>query len=139
MRKIDNLIKITRELKKKFQTGQFFHATIALKGGNIIAVGINDYNEKHPESKFGKYIATKNSNANYQPCLHSEIDCLKQIKFRDDLNKITLLNIRINNNDELANAEPCDNCKKVLSNYKFKRIYFTINNNTIGRLINNNY
>ena len=46
--RIINLIKITQCLKNVFQNGRHFHATIALKGGNIIAIGHNDYRKEHP-------------------------------------------------------------------------------------------
>ena len=36
--KILNLIKITQALKREFQNGRHFHATIAVKGGNIILI-----------------------------------------------------------------------------------------------------
>ena len=131
-----NYIKLVKTLKSKFQSGQHFHCTLALKGGNIIAIGINNYNIEHPRKHFGVYRQRQHDNRKeYKPRLHSEIDCLKQIQFREDLNKLTLLNIRIDNKDQISNAEPCENCKKVLSKYKFKRIYFTINNKILGRFL----
>ena len=131
---VDKYIRVVQALKAQFQTGQHFHCTLAVKGGNILAIGMNDYQVEHPLKKFGKYLQRKDDNRKvYKPRLHSEIACLKQILHRDDLHKITLINIRIDNQNNLANAEPCDNCKRVLSNYKFKRIYFTINNKTLGR------
>ena len=135
--RIINLIKITQSLKNAFQNGRHFHATIALKGGNIIAIGHNDYRKEHPRNFYGRYFPKKGDVKSYRACLHSEISCLKQIQHRDDLHKITLINIRIDNNGSLANAEPCQNCKRVLGKYKFKKILYTIDNQNIGRWINN--
>jgi tRNA(Arg) A34 adenosine deaminase TadA len=133
---VDNLIRLVLKLKNHFQTGQHFHCTVALKGGNIIAVGKNSYQKEHPRKRYGAYIPKRGGVETYKPRLHSEIDCLKQVEFRNDLHKITLVNIRIDNTGKLANAEPCDNCKRVLSNFKFKRIYFTIDQTKIGRFLN---
>ena len=135
--KILNLIKITQSLKREFQNGRHFHATIAVKGGNIIAIGHNDYQKEHPRKVYGNYIPKNGNKASYRACLHSEIACLKQIQHRDDLHKVTLINIRIDNNGNLANAKPCINCKRVLKNFKFKRIYYTIDNHNLGRYLNN--
>lgn len=134
--RIDSLIRVVQDLKNHFQTGQHFHCTIAIKGGNIIAIGKNSYQKEHPRNKFGAYTPKRGGVKTYKPRLHSEIDCLKQIVFRPDLHKITLINIRIDNTGQLANAEPCENCKRVLSNYKFKRIYFTLDNTKLGRFLN---
>ena len=120
-------------MKNNFQTGQHFHCTIAIKGGNILAIGKNNYQKEHPKQKFGIYNPKRCGYKTYKACLHSEIDCIKQLGVRNDYHKITLLNIRINNNNQIANAEPCANCKRVVSKYNFKRIYFTIKKKKIGR------
>lgn len=131
---IHKFIHIVKELKSEFQSGQCFHTTFALKGSKILAIGVNNYKKQHPRKKFGDYI--KRGSKTYQASLHSEIDCIKKLGLRDDYHKITIVNIRVDNNGRLTNSEPCSNCKKVLSKYNFKRIYFTIDENSIGRYYN---
>ena len=133
---IDTYVRMVSVFKEKFQTGQHFHCTLAIKGGNLIAVGMNNYQAEHPRSKFGIYRKKRDDAREiYKARLHSEIDCLKQIIHRNDLHKITLLNIRINNENQVSYAEPCDNCKRVLSKFKFKRIYYTIDSQHLGRFM----
>lgn len=45
--------------------------------------------------------------------------------FRDDYHKITIVNLRIDNNNQVANAKPCVNCQRVLKQFKFKHIFYT--------------
>lgn len=110
-----------------------FHCTFAIKGGRLIAIGMNDYLKIHPRKRYGQYRPKRGKTDTYKACLHSEIDCLKQLEHRTDFHKIVLFNVRINNNEEIANAEPCNNCKGVLKKYPFKKILYTIDSNNIGR------
>lgn len=133
------VVRTVKALKKEFQTGTFYHCSVAMQGGRIIAMGFNDYTTSHPYYKFGHYKPTKcNHSTSYKPCLHSEIALLKQLLLSDrhnKLHKLTLLNIRINNNGELAYAAPCPNCMKQLQKYNFKKIYFTTDDqNKLGEI-----
>lgn len=135
IKKVNNLIKaIFPQLWQRKDKNATLHCTIALKGGNIIAYGFNDFNKYCPEYKFGKYRAIKNTNCEYIANIHSEIDLLKKISFRKDLHKITLLNIRINKKGEKVISMPCHNCLRILYKYNFKAIYYTISENQIGKI-----
>lgn len=122
------LINIARSLKESHQTGQMFVTAFALKGNRILAIGCNNYNVQHPRGKFGRYLAAKDRNFEYQPGLHAEIKCIKELGlFRDDYHKIEIFVVRIGNEKELyvRNSCPCMNCQRVLEQYNFKRIEFT--------------
>ena len=94
LKKVNNIIKnVLPYLWERRNINAHLHCTVAIKGGNIIAYGFNNYNKSHPEGRFGKYISSKN-NTTYKANIHSEIDLIKKIQFREDLHKITLLNIR---------------------------------------------
>lgn len=120
-----SLINQAIRAKSILQTGRAFHATIALKGSKVIAIGYNNYTRLHPCAKFGKYASYKTVNYNHVIGLHSEIACIKQILFRDDYHKITIVNLRIDNNNQVANAKPCVNCQRVLKQFNFKHIFYT--------------
>lgn len=133
-----SIINLVKDLKDEYQTGRNFHCSIALKGGNIVSIGFNKYDKLHPYKKYGKYKSTRTvTPVYYQACTHSEIDLLEKLRKENyaGIHKLTLLNVRIDNNGEVANAMPCPNCQRVLSEYKFKKVFFTINENTIGKLI----
>lgn len=134
IKKVNNIIKnIIPQLWERRGINAHLHCTVALKGGNIIAYGFNNYKKTHPANKFGKYISSKN-NTLYNANIHSEIDLIKKIQFREDLHKITLLNIRLGMNKEKMISMPCHNCLKVLHRYNFKAIYYTIDESKIGKI-----
>lgn len=132
------LINIARSLKESHQTGQMFVVAFALKGNRILAMGCNNYHVQHPRKKFGKYLAAKDRNFEYQPGLHAEIKCIKALGlFREDYHKIEIFVVRIGNEDDMPvrYSEPCMNCKRVLRQFNFKRIEFTTDNQyQIGEL-----
>lgn len=135
--KYRHIINFVKDIKATSQTGRNFHASIALKGGNIIEYGINRYNKTVPR-KYGLYKSTRTNNKNeyYQAGLHSEIDLLQKLEIGDyDIHKLTLLNIRIDNNNQVAMSAPCPNCLRILRKNKFKKIFYTIDNETIGKVI----
>lgn len=135
--RFQKIISFVKDIKSEQQTGKNFHVSIAMKGGNIIEYGINRYDKVTPK-KYGKYKSTRTNNKNefYQAGLHSEIDLLMKLENSDiDLHKLTLLNIRIDNNNEVSFAMPCPNCMRILKQNRFKKILYTINNDTIGKVI----
>jgi deoxycytidylate deaminase len=123
------LVKKAKLAKEALQTGRAFHCTVALRGSKVIAIGYNDYTQLHPYQIFGKYNEYKPIAYTHTIGLHSEIACIKQILFRNDYHKLTLVNIRIDNNGLLANAKPCVNCQRVLNMFHFKRILYSTNFN----------
>ena len=134
---IKTLLPIINKLKKdkdKYQTGSKFCCSLAMKHGKIIAIAFNCYYKFHPYYKFGVYKSLRGNNKDWIASLHSEICLLKKLGQRDDFNKITIVNIRIDNNKKVALACPCINCRKVLQRYDFKKIVYTIDENELGIL-----
>ena len=70
---------------------------------------------------------------------HSEMDCIKKCKnINRYKNQLIMYIVRIDNNQNIANVFPCDNCKKILIKHNIKWVcyenantenYFRINNN----------
>lgn len=118
----NKLEEITRALKSSKQTGKSFHTTFAFRGNKLLSIGINNYNKHHPSHKFGKYKPTKGSGI-YVPGIHSEVSALIKLGL-EDCSDITFVNFRINNNGTLANSKPCLNCKRVLEQVGYKKIWY---------------
>ena len=36
-----------------------------------------------------------------------------------------IINLRIDNNNQVANAKPCVNCQRVLKQFNFKHVFYT--------------
>ncbi len=123
----------------EYRTGRIFVVAFAIKGGRILSIGVNSYKKSHPRNHYGVYKAFHSSrDGEYYAALHAEIKCLQGLgHFRTDYNKIEIFVARFmrRNKNEVAQALPCPNCRRVLSEYGFKRISFTMNDaNKIGRV-----
>ena len=125
MKQFEKSITIARALQGQRQTGRSFHTTFVYEKSKLIIIGINNYDKHRPWHKFGKYKPLKPEiKGQYIPCLHSEIDALSKLD-TSDYSKLTFINIRINNNGVLANAKPCGNCERVISDINYKQfLYF---------------
>ena len=121
-RKFARLIEVARALKLTKQEGPSFHVSFILKGAKPIVIGTNSYTKRNMVSL--RYKATKHDGA-YVAGVHSEMDSLGKIKYQDQEN-LTLVNIRIDNNGNLANSCPCPNCAYVLGRTpSIKKIFYS--------------
>jgi deoxycytidylate deaminase len=127
MRNFTRLVEISKAMKPTFQTGKFFHVTFVLKSGKIIVIATNDYNKRNVVAS--SYTPTKNSNSEtYISGIHSENKALGKIKYRDDVEDLVLVNIRIGNNGELSNSCPCSNCAYYIGKMGIKKMFYSTNN-----------
>lgn len=116
------LEEITKALKSSKQTGKCFHTTFAFRGSKLLSIGINNYKKQHPARKFGNYVSTKGE-GDYVAGIHSEVSSLIKLGM-EDCSDITFVNIRVDNNNRLANSRPCSNCQRVLNQIGYKNIWF---------------
>ena len=74
---------------------------------------------------FGAYKGFKDNPEKYIASIHSEIDALIKMG-KTDCSKLTFVNVRIDNEDKVKIAKPCQNCMKVLQGLGFKNIFYTL-------------
>lgn len=117
------LEEITRSLKPTHQTGKSFHATFVYNKNKLICTAHNNYNKLHPYHRFGSYVPTKHEKGNYIPGIHSEVAALLKMG-QDDCSDLTFINIRIDNNDDVAISKPCPNCQNLLDSIGYKKIVY---------------
>lgn len=118
------LEEISRALKPSKQTGKSFHTTFAFRGNKLLAIGFNNYNKLHPRHKFGEYKPKeKSDNCKYNACIHSETSCIIKLGL-EDCRGISFINLRIDNNDDLAISKPCINCQRLLEQVGYKRVVY---------------
>jgi len=131
------LIDMARDMKTEQQTGRVFVCCFALRSNKILAIGCNSYDELHPRKHFGNYQALKsNDPENYNSGLHAEVKVIKQLGYwmpRKTFENIELFVVRLDNSRKANTmlSTPCKNCQRVLSNYPFKKISFTTNNESV--------
>lgn len=128
MRNYDNLVNIAKSLKKQYQTGQCFHVAFAMKGGAIIDIATNSYFKSNSISY--TYVPTKTNSAIYTAGIHAEMAITGRLKYRTDMSALTLVLIRIDNNNKVATSEPCANCAYQLGKLNIRRIIYSTNDGT---------
>lgn len=116
------LEEITKALKPRLQSGKSFHVTFVYKKNKMICIANNNYKKNHPYHKFGKYNSTKNGK-NYQAGIHSE--CAALIKLgEEDCSDFTFVNLRVDNNGDIAISKPCPNCQRLLDQVGYKNLWY---------------
>jgi deoxycytidylate deaminase len=125
--KIKKCIEITKCLKKHRQTGRAFHCTFVYEKSKLLCIGINNLKKLHRKNIFGVYKGFKDNPEKYIASIHSEIDALIKMG-KTDCSKLTFINVRIDNEDNVKIAKPCQNCMKVLQGLGFKNIFYTLDN-----------
>ena len=134
--KINKCIEIAKCLKNQKETGRSFHCTFIFDKGKLLSIGCNNYNKLHKRHVFGIYRGTKDNPERYIASIHSEIDAISRLK-NFDFNKYTFINIRIDKNNKVNIAKPCENCLSVLMKYGFKRILYTVDDLSYGCIFSN--
>lgn len=123
-RRLEKCIEIASSLRPHKQNGRSFHATFIFDKKRIVSIGTNDYNKHHPYHKMGKYLGYKENPENYKPCLHSEISAIIKLG-EEDLSHYTVVNVRVDKNNQIALAKPCLNCLRVLQQTGYKKLFYT--------------
>lgn len=121
--KIKKCVEITKCLKKDKETGRSFHCTFIFEKNKLLSIGFNNYKKLHRKHKFGDYKGTKANPDQYVAGIHSEIDAIIKLG-RTDCSKLTIVNTRIDNNNNINISKPCENCMRVLRLLGYKNIYY---------------
>ena len=101
------------------------HFTLLLKGKKVIGCYRADY------SGTGKIKRVHKSD---DRCCHSEIKFLKDNRYRKNLNKYKIINVKIKKIDGcymFSVSKPCTQCKETLDLYGIKGIYYFTDETTI--------
>lgn len=117
-RRFKKLIELGHALKEKSQTGRAFHLSAIYNKSRLISLGINDYNKSHPQ--------TLNYNYHKNAKMHSEMRATLKLGLTD-CEGLTIVNLRIDNNDKIANAKPCRGCESLIRSLNFKKVFCSNN------------
>lgn len=132
MRAFDRLVDVAKAMKPT-DWRKPFHVSFILRGGKVVAMGTNSYVKRNPiclRYRPHRHSLSKNP---YIASIHSELAATAKIKF-SDADNYTLVNIRINNNMELANACPCPNCSYFLGRMShIRKIFYSNEHGTFSR------
>ncbi len=103
-----------------------FHATFAIWGNKLIAIGINK-NKTHPLNLKNRKKNSSGMDYSDSKFSCSELVCLNMVRRKTDIafNKITLLNFRQNREGKLAMAKCCKGCESLVSFLGVRKVYYT--------------
>ena len=113
---------ITRALKPIHQTGRAFHTTFVFNKKKLVCIANNDYSKQHRYHKFG-YYKSKYVKGNYTAHIHSECSALIKMGI-EDCTHLTFVNVRIDNDDNVAVSKPCVNCQALLESIGYKKLWY---------------
>lgn len=98
------------------------HFTFILDGSKIIKIGFNR-SKTHPRNLRYGYINRRGEFMADQVGVHSEMDAVIKLGL-SDCSGLSVINTRIDRNNQLAMSKPCLGCTDMLRGLNFKRIYY---------------
>lgn len=103
------------------------HFSFVIYKNRIIAIGQNN-RKTHPINLVNRKKSTK-TGEDFSEEKHtcSEFNAILKLKNLTNINtkKCNLVNLRIDRNNKLAYAKPCESCKSLLSFFEFKSVEWT--------------
>jgi deoxycytidylate deaminase len=108
------------------------HFSFVLDKNKIVSIGLNSL-KTHPKNLKYNYVNKLNENISDIVGTHSELSAVIKLG-EEDCSGLTLVNTRINRNDELDFSAPCSGCCDMIKQLNFKNIYFSNNMGFFDRL-----
>lgn len=102
------------------------HFSFILDGNKIIKIGFNR-SKTHPKNLLYSYTNRRGEFMADQVGIHSEMDAVIKLGL-SSCPGLTLVNTRIDRNNQLAMSKPCLGCTDMLRKLNFRRIFYFENN-----------
>lgn len=99
------------------------HFSFILDRNRIISIGLNSL-KTHPKNLKYNYVNKLKENISNIVGTHSELNAVIRLG-EEDCSGLTLVNTRINRNNELDYSAPCSGCSDMIKQLNFRNIYFT--------------
>ena len=104
------------------------HFSFILDRNRIISIGWNSL-KTHPLNLKYNYVNKLKENISNIVGTHSELNAVIRLG-EEDCSGLTLINTRINRNNELDYSAPCHGCIDMINQLNFKNIYYS---NSLGK------
>lgn len=102
------------------------HFSFILDGSRVIKIGFNR-SKTHPRNLRYGYINRRGEFMADQVGIHSEMDAIIKLGL-SNCDGLTIINTRIDRNNQLAMSKPCLGCTDMLKRLNFRRIFYYENN-----------
>lgn len=127
-KKTEHYFKKAKEVSRQSTYTRVHIGCVAVYKGQIVATGKN-LEKTHPDQEYyNQFRGFKDK----QPCIpkvHAEIDCLTQLKKRQDIvfSKVKLYIFRERLDHKIGMCRPCPGCLRAIQELGIKDIYYTTN------------
>lgn len=112
----NRIVEIGYALIEKGSTGRCWHLSAILNKSKILSLGINNYKKTHPQNeKFGYYPLAG---------VHAEMGACLRLGLTD-CSGLTIVNLRINRKNEIANSKFCHGCSNLIKSLNFKEAFYS--------------
>lgn len=124
--RIARLIEVAYALREKNSSGgRNFHVSAIFKKSKLISLGLNNYSKTHPRTRDFGYP---------EHCrIHSELAACLKLGL-SDCSGLTIVNVRIDRNGNLANSKYCRGCTNLVKHLNFSKAFYTNDYNGIEQL-----
>jgi len=108
------------------------HFSFILDRSKIISIGLNSP-KTHPLNLKYNYVNKNNQKISDIVGTHSELSAVIKLG-EEDCSGLTLVNTRINRNNELDFSAPCSGCCDMIQQLNFKNVFFSNNKGKFDKL-----
>lgn len=120
---LERIVEISYALAGKRKNSQRCrHFSFILDGNRILSIGINN-SKTHPYNLNFNYVNKQKTRISDIVGTHSEVSAV--LKYGKDCKNLTLVNTRINRNNEIDYSKPCSGCFDMIMSIGFKKVYYT--------------
>lgn len=102
------------------------HASFLVHKDKILSIAINNPTKTHPKNLKFQYRNKQNQPISEIIGIHSELAAVIKLG-RQSLEGIDIINTRINRNNRLDFAKPCNGCSQMLAQLGVESIHFSTN------------
>lgn len=122
----NKLIEISRALNDPKRELRNFHTSFLLFKNKIVAIGVNQ-DKTHPINLRNKKFDRDGNDISGSKGTCSELNAFLKLRNKTNIQskKCSLVNIRIDRNNNLNFARPCQSCVSLLKFLEIKDVYFS--------------
>jgi deoxycytidylate deaminase len=109
------------------------HFSFIFHKNRLLSIGINNPNKTHPKNLEIGFFNRKGEDISTTIGVHSELSAILRLG-EEDCSKFTIVNTRINRNNQIDFSKPCGGCTSLIKQLNFKKIYYSSNSNNFMKL-----
>jgi hypothetical protein len=109
------------------------HFSFILNRNRIISIGLNSP-KTHPLNLKYNYINKNKEKISSIVGTHSELNAVIRLG-EEDCSGLTLINTRINRNDDLDYSAPCHGCSDMIKQLNFENVFYSTSDGNFKKMV----